>query len=153
MPKLHDILVRKIDAQYAERLQASGQPPIDFSQPVGVPALVAPDSVSWRVFKNPLTLFIGGVTAVILELGEAPALPGLVRPLLQPLMVKAALSLVPQSAKIRLGLEDAPQLSRLDLALLKTLAHRADLLALPSSPAAQSCVRMGLPADHLYRQT
>jgi hypothetical protein len=26
--------------------------------------------VSWRVFKNPLSLFIGGVTAVIMELAE-----------------------------------------------------------------------------------
>ena len=41
-----------------------------FSQPRGEPALVMPDSVSWRIFKNPVTLFIGGVTAVILELAE-----------------------------------------------------------------------------------
>jgi uncharacterized protein (DUF2236 family) len=45
-------------------------PRIDFSRPIGEPALVSPDSVSWRVFKNPLSLFIGGVTAVILELAE-----------------------------------------------------------------------------------
>jgi uncharacterized protein (DUF2236 family) len=32
--------------------------------------LVPPDSVSWRVFKNPLSLFIGGVAAVIMELAE-----------------------------------------------------------------------------------
>jgi uncharacterized protein (DUF2236 family) len=43
---------------------------LDFSQPVGEAALVSPDSVSWRVFKNPLSLFIGGVTAVIIELAE-----------------------------------------------------------------------------------
>jgi uncharacterized protein (DUF2236 family) len=43
---------------------------LDFSQPVGEAALVSPDSVSWRVFKNPLSLFIGGVTAVIMELAE-----------------------------------------------------------------------------------
>jgi uncharacterized protein (DUF2236 family) len=42
----------------------------DFSRPVGEPALVGSDSVSWRVFANPVTLFIGGVTAVILELAE-----------------------------------------------------------------------------------
>jgi uncharacterized protein (DUF2236 family) len=33
-------------------------------------ALVSPNSVSWRVFKNPLSLFIGGVAAVIMELAE-----------------------------------------------------------------------------------
>jgi uncharacterized protein (DUF2236 family) len=42
----------------------------DFSQPRGEPALVGPDSVSWRIFKNPVTLFIGGVAAVVLELAE-----------------------------------------------------------------------------------
>jgi uncharacterized protein (DUF2236 family) len=31
---------------------------------------VPPDSISWRVFKNPLALFIGGVAAVIMELAE-----------------------------------------------------------------------------------
>ena len=38
--------------------------------PGGEPALTAPDSVSWQVFKNPLALFVCGVTAVILELAE-----------------------------------------------------------------------------------
>lgn len=43
---------------------------IDFSKPAGEAALSAPDAVSWRIFKNPVTLFIGGVAAVILELAE-----------------------------------------------------------------------------------
>jgi uncharacterized protein (DUF2236 family) len=43
---------------------------VDFAAPAGEAALVGPDSVSWRIFKNPVTLFIGGVTAVILELAE-----------------------------------------------------------------------------------
>lgn len=43
---------------------------VDFSSPAGAPALAAPDSVSWRVFKNPIALFIGGVGAVLLELAE-----------------------------------------------------------------------------------
>jgi uncharacterized protein (DUF2236 family) len=47
-----------------------GGPRVDFINPPGEPALAAPDSVSWRVFKNPVALFVGGVTAVILELAE-----------------------------------------------------------------------------------
>jgi uncharacterized protein (DUF2236 family) len=47
-----------------------GGPPVDFAAPAGEPALAAPDSVSWRVFKNPVALFVGGVSAVILELAE-----------------------------------------------------------------------------------
>jgi uncharacterized protein (DUF2236 family) len=42
----------------------------DFLQPAGEAALVSPDSVSWRVFKNPVSLFLGGVAAVIMELAE-----------------------------------------------------------------------------------
>lgn len=51
-------------------LEVPGGPRVDFRSPPGEPALVAPESVSWRVFKNPVTLFVGGVTAVILELAE-----------------------------------------------------------------------------------
>ena len=36
-----------------------------------------PNSVSWRVFKNPLSLFIGGVTAVIMELAKPRVRTGL----------------------------------------------------------------------------
>jgi uncharacterized protein (DUF2236 family) len=43
---------------------------VDFARPEGEAALVAADSVSWRVFKNPMALFIGGVAAVLLELAE-----------------------------------------------------------------------------------
>jgi uncharacterized protein (DUF2236 family) len=42
----------------------------DFSQPAGEPALAPRDGISWRVFANPVSLFVGGVTAVLLELAE-----------------------------------------------------------------------------------
>lgn len=51
-------------------MQPQGEPAIDFSRPAGEEALVAADSLTWRVFRNPATLFIGGVAAVILELAE-----------------------------------------------------------------------------------
>jgi uncharacterized protein (DUF2236 family) len=51
-------------------IQPDDAPRVDFRVPVGEPALAAPDSVSWRVFKNPVALFVGGVAAVILELAE-----------------------------------------------------------------------------------
>ncbi len=43
---------------------------VDFGRPLGEAALADPASVSWRIFKNPVSLFIGGVAAVILELAE-----------------------------------------------------------------------------------
>lgn len=42
----------------------------DFSQPAGEPALAPADGVTWRVFANPVALFVGGVAAVLLELAE-----------------------------------------------------------------------------------
>jgi uncharacterized protein (DUF2236 family) len=50
------------------------QPPpgmaFDFSQPPGEPALAPRDGIAWRVFANPVALFVGGVAAVLLELAE-----------------------------------------------------------------------------------
>lgn len=43
---------------------------IDFAAPKGAPALFAPDSLTWRVMKNPVALMIGGIAAVLLELAE-----------------------------------------------------------------------------------
>lgn len=51
-------------------LDPGDQSSVDFSRPYGEAALASANSVSWRVFKNPLSLFIGGVTAVIMELAE-----------------------------------------------------------------------------------
>ena len=55
-------------------LQELMRPPpgmaFDFSQPLGEPSLAPADGVSWRIFANPVALFVGGVTAVLLELAE-----------------------------------------------------------------------------------
>jgi len=45
-------------------------PEFDFSQPAGEEALCAPDSVTWQVFKNPVSIFAGGITAVLLEFAD-----------------------------------------------------------------------------------
>ncbi|MGZ3259713.1 MAG: oxygenase MpaB family protein [Croceibacterium sp.] len=58
------------DAAARGLIQPPRGPAVDFTQPKGEPALVTPDSVSWRIFKNPVALFTGGVVAVILELAE-----------------------------------------------------------------------------------
>jgi uncharacterized protein (DUF2236 family) len=50
------------------------QPPpgleFDFTQPRGELALTPQDGISWQIFAQPVGLFIGGVTAVLLELAE-----------------------------------------------------------------------------------
>lgn len=59
-------LERAVSAQ----LTAPGTWRVDFTAPPGEPALLSADSVSWQVFKNPVSLLIGGIAAVILELAE-----------------------------------------------------------------------------------
>lgn len=43
---------------------------VDFTTPAGEPSLAPPGGIAWQVFKNPVALFVGGITAVILELAE-----------------------------------------------------------------------------------
>ncbi|TCH99879.1 DUF2236 domain-containing protein [Roseococcus sp. SYP-B2431] len=289
----------RLDAAARAMVQPPGRPAIDFSQPRGEAALVPPDSVSWQVFKNPVALFIGGVTAVILELAEpgvrtgvwehssfrtdpvprlqrtglaamvtvfgprglaesmiggvvrmhdkvaghtpageayrandvkllswvqatagfgfveawhrfvrplspaeldrlyaegapaarlygaleapasqaelealfeqmrgrlepspivhefldimrrAPALPAAARPM-QRMLVRAGVELVPGWVRERLGLEARQGLRGWEWPVVRAVARLADRLMLPSSPAVQSCLRLGLPADYLY---
>ena len=54
----------------ARLVYPSGTGPEDFLQPPGEAALLAPDSLSWRIFGNPVAMFVGGVAAVLLELAE-----------------------------------------------------------------------------------
>jgi uncharacterized protein (DUF2236 family) len=42
----------------------------DFALPLREAALVPADSVSWRILKNPVALYVGGTAAVILELAQ-----------------------------------------------------------------------------------
>ncbi len=64
------LLVSRVDRLARDLFHPAGGPEVDFARPEGEPALVPPDSVSWAVFKNPVTLFVGGVAAVLLELAE-----------------------------------------------------------------------------------
>src|SRR5207237_581182 len=59
-----------VSAALRSWMEGGGGPRFDFCAPPGEAALVAADSISWRIFKNPVALFIGGVAAVILELAE-----------------------------------------------------------------------------------
>jgi uncharacterized protein (DUF2236 family) len=274
-------------------------PTFDFSAPPKEPALIPPDSVSWRIFKNPVSVFIGGVAAVLLEFGEpgvrdgvwqhssfrtdpltrlqrtglaamitiygprskaeamiagvvrrhdhvfgrtsegeayhandpvlldwvqatagfgfteayhayarklsdderaslfieaipaarlygavgapasqqeldalfeamkprlvsspiifefleimrkTPILPGPIR-YLQLTLLKAAVGILPDWIRERLGLDSTWNLNTIELSLIRTMAKAGDRLILPSSPAIQSCRRLGLPDTYLY---
>lgn len=70
MPAIPPILRTRLEALLRDQLDDGSGRRIDFTQPPGEPALVPGDSVSWQVFANPITLVIGGITAVLLELAE-----------------------------------------------------------------------------------
>jgi len=63
-------LVNWLDNASRALLLPDGGEGIDFSRPSGEAALAHPASVSWHIFKNPVSLFVGGAAAVILELAE-----------------------------------------------------------------------------------
>ncbi|MGO9546420.1 MAG: oxygenase MpaB family protein [Rhodomicrobium sp.] len=69
-PFLYRPLVSRLDKASRALLLPDDGPAVDFTRPAGEPAFAGPDSVSWRIFKNPVCLFTGGVAAVILELAE-----------------------------------------------------------------------------------
>jgi len=293
-------LTRYLDGAARDLLQPPDGPAFDFATPAGEPALVGPASLSWRIFKNPVSLFVGGVAAVILELAEprvrtgvwehtsfrdrpgprlqrtglaamvtvygarsraeamiagvvrahervrgttpdgrpyrandpvllrwvqatalwgfvtaydrwvrplrpadfdrlyaegvtaarlygvadppasraavarlfretaptlepspivtdflrivraAPILPPPLRPL-QPALVRAAVALVPEEVRAILALPPGWLPSAPERAVVRTAGALAERVVLPSGPAARSCLRLGLPADHLYR--
>ncbi len=43
---------------------------INFASPAGETALLAPDSLQWRIYKNQIALGIGGIAAVLLEFAD-----------------------------------------------------------------------------------
>ena len=44
--------------------------PVNFAEPQNEPALLSPDSIRWRVYKNTIAVGIGGIAAVLLEFAE-----------------------------------------------------------------------------------
>lgn len=74
LPAAADLLpafaARQIGALAEAMFPQDDGPRFDFARPRGEPALMPADSVHWRVFKNPVSLYIGGIAAVILELAE-----------------------------------------------------------------------------------
>jgi uncharacterized protein (DUF2236 family) len=82
---------------------------------------------------------------------SAPAMPRALRPL-QAMFVRAAIEMTPDWARERLGLEPDLGLRAGEEALIHQLGVAADRVCLPSSPAARACLRLGLPADWLYRR-
>ena len=61
---------RELDLAVRRLSEPAGMPAIDYEKPAGDPGIFGPDSMTWRVHRNGGTLFVGGVSAVLLELAE-----------------------------------------------------------------------------------
>jgi len=68
--RLPSTLQRRLNATVQTLLYGESDGESDFNRPFREEALISPESVSWRVFKNPIALFVGGTAAVILELAD-----------------------------------------------------------------------------------
>jgi uncharacterized protein (DUF2236 family) len=68
--RLPAALQQRLEGTVSALLSSQHNLVVDFTLPLREEALIGPDSVSWRIFKNPVALFVGGVAAVILELAE-----------------------------------------------------------------------------------
>lgn len=80
-----------------------------------------------------------------------PILPAILRPL-QGTLVRAAVALLPQQIRQKLGLADGSGLTSLELGLVKKLGQISDRTLIKSNPAVQACIRLGLPNGYLYQQ-
>jgi uncharacterized protein (DUF2236 family) len=67
---LGSVLAWPIRRRLSQLLYPAGTQAADFLLPAGEPALMEAASVSWRVFRNPVALLVGGMAAVLMELAE-----------------------------------------------------------------------------------
>jgi uncharacterized protein (DUF2236 family) len=92
-------------------------------------------------------------SAIIFEflqiMRETAAFPGPLR-WMQPMLLRAAVELIPEWLRITLGLSEHYGLRAHERRIAKWAGACADRIVLPSSPAVQSCVRLGLPMSYLY---
>ncbi|MGC1387397.1 MAG: oxygenase MpaB family protein [Steroidobacteraceae bacterium] len=79
----------------------------------------------------------------------APVLP---RPLIgmQRMLVRAAVEIIPGWVRERLGLTARHGLRPWERWIVRLAGNASDLIVLSECPAAQSCMRLGLPTHHLY---
>jgi uncharacterized protein (DUF2236 family) len=103
------------------------------------------DDIAPRFEPHPIVQeFLG-----IIQSGQAaPAAPKF----LHRALARASVSLLPPMVRERLQLGRDYDLTRADALALKLAGRLADRIPIPGSPPCQASVRLGLPADFLYRK-
>ncbi|PVE26179.1 histidine kinase [Microvirga sp. KLBC 81] len=140
--------VRELTADERSSLFTEASPIARLYGAVGAPASQCErdtmfESMQPRLVASPIVLEFLDIMA------QAPILPGPARPL-QRILLKAAVEILPPWMRERLGLKAAWSLNSVERILVLSIAKAGERLVLPSSPAIQSCRRLGLPDDYLY---
>jgi len=104
----------------------------------------------WRIFgqMEPELESSEIISEFLAIISRLPLFPLQFRPL-SGLMIRAAVEILPPGIREILGLQTAFNLSPMGNRLLRFLGTQIDQFQLNSSPSAQACVRVGLPADYL----
>lgn len=69
----------------------------------------------------------------------------------QRMMIRAAVEITPRWARDLLGLDRRYGLRRGEATLLRAMGALSDRFVIEDAPPAQACLRLGLPANYLYR--
>jgi uncharacterized protein (DUF2236 family) len=141
--------VRPLGRDELDRLYAEGAPAARLYGALDMPSSDAElqalfDSMRDRLEPSPIVFEFLDI------MRRAPVFPAPLRPF-QRLLVRAAVETTPGWVRARLGLTSAHGLSPWQAGLVRRAGALADRVLLRSSPAVQSCLRLGLPADTLYR--
>ena len=70
---------------------------------------------------------------------------------LQPILVRAAVDMVPEWVRRLLGLAESDGLRPRERRLVRLAGALSNRIIPAQSPATQSCIRLGLPVTHLYK--
>ena len=114
----------------------------------------APDSVNAQAAQFAAMLprlEPSSILMEFLEIMRGPALAPAPFNLLQRPLVRAAVALVPPPARDRLGLGRRFDLRPLERRVVRLAGALADHGPVAGTPAVEACLRLGLPADYLYR--
>lgn len=144
----YSTFVRPLPAEDRDRFLAEAAPAARLYGAVGAPASVREmeaqlDAMRPRLGRSDVTFEFLGV------MRRAPILPAPLRPA-QGVMVRAAVEILPGWTRALLGLGAGWGLRPWEARLLRSAGAAADRLRLDGSPAVQACLRLGLPAGHLY---
>jgi len=141
--------VRPLSREERAALFAEGLPAARLYGAAGAPSSQSERDALFDVMRPRLAA--SPIIGEFLDIMErAPILPAPVRPL-QRTFLKAAVGILPAWIRMRIRLGSGWSLGPSERLFIRALALASDRFVVQSSPAVQSCRRLGLPDPYLYR--